>query len=107
LLKGGMERGLEAESTSFSRYNHGECTARKESKKEKQGKSTERQEHVGRGGVKGRGATRKRRGIYEISYACLSVRLNLRAHQQPPTSKKNLADEYLCGETTRRGREGG
>lgn len=30
LLKGGMERGLEAESTSFSRYNRGECTVRNE-----------------------------------------------------------------------------
>lgn len=100
LLKGGMERGLEAESTSFSRYNRGECTVRKTSKKEKQGTGIERQEYVrakGRGGGgEGRGQERLERSAgYEISYACLSVRLNLRAHQQPPTSKKNLAERRI------------
>lgn len=96
LLKGGMERGLEAESTSFSRYNRGECTVRKTSKKEKQGTGIERQEYVR---AKGRGRREQKRlersAGYEISYACLSVRLNLRAHQQPPTSKKNLAERRI------------
>lgn len=68
-----MERGLEAESTSFSRYNRGECTvwngARKRNRgKVWRGKNTWKVE----GGRKGRGATRKRRGIRD--FVCLPVR---------------------------------
>lgn len=72
LLKGGMERGLEAESTSFSRYNHGECTARKESKKEKQGKSTG--EARTRGKTRGEGKRLERGAGYIRDFVCLSVR---------------------------------
>lgn len=59
-LKGGMERGLEAESTSFSRYNRGECTVRNEQERETGEGYEERQEHVE--GKKGGGKGEKRRG---------------------------------------------
>lgn len=82
LLKGGMERGLEAESTSFSRYNRGECTVRNGARKRNRGKGMERQEHVGSGRWVERRkkeerygtarATRKRRGIRD--FVCLPVR---------------------------------
>lgn len=66
------------------------------SKKEKQGKGIERQEYVRTKERGRRGQERLERSAgYEISYACLSVRLNLRAHQQPPTSKKNLAERRI------------
>jgi len=66
------------------------------SKKEKQGKGIERQEYVRTKRRERRGQKRLERSAgYEISYACLSVRLSLRAHQQPPTSKKNLAERRI------------
>lgn len=108
LPKGGMERGLEAESTSFSRYNRGECMER--NGKERGGKRNKgklRREAETRG--KGRGGgrvTRKRRVGYEISYACLSVRLKPRAQPAAANLEEELGRETnISAEKRRRERK--
>lgn len=110
LLKGGMERGLEAESTSFSRYNRGECTVRNEQERET-GKGYReagiREGEGGEGEGGGAGATRKKCGIRD--FVCLPVRPS---EPEGTSAAANLEgrtwqrDEYLCGETTGREREG-
>lgn len=90
-MDGGMERGLEAESTSFSRYKRGV--------QEKRGKATDSERNSHGTGRSARGKEGKKEASgYEISYvcSCLFVRLNPRAHQQPPTSKeRNLAHRRM------------
>jgi len=65
---------LEAESTSFSRYNRGECTARNGEEERETGEKVRRDRNTwetgGREGMAG--ATRKRRGIRD--FVCLPVR---------------------------------
>lgn len=78
-MEGGMERGLEAESTSFSRYKRVECAGgngrieRDELGRKQRRRLTEERERK-------RGERKDAR--FRMS-GCLSVRLNPGAHQQP------------------------
>lgn len=77
--------GTEQERETGKRY--GEAGTR--GKWEESGREEDRE------GMTGASETRKRRGIRDFVCSCLSVRLNLGAHQQPPTSKKNLAERRI------------
>lgn len=108
LPKGGMERGLEAESTSFSRYNRREVQGTKRGGKRNKGRlrrEAETRERGRRAGEKD-GVARKRRAGYEISYACLSVRLKLRAQPAAANLEEELGRETnISAEKRRRERK--
>jgi len=104
LPKGGMERGLEAESTSFSRYNRGECTARNGEEERETG---ERHGETGtRGKRKGGGeGTRKRRGIRD--FVCSPVRPSEPEGTSAAASlQEELGETNTSAEETTAGEEG-
>ena len=88
-----MERGLVAESTSFTQYKRGVRIGENENEKERE-RETER-EREGRKGRKEENRRgwkmenrRKARDTRFRMSGCLSVRLNLGVHQQPPTKEE-------------------
>lgn len=82
-IEGGMERGLEAESTSFSRHKRGVHKSERE---------RERRAWVGNSRTTRRGNEKLERARgYEISYVWLSVRpFEPGTHQQPPGEEEEL-----------------
>lgn len=95
-----LSRRLSVDITVESAWNG---TERNEEERETRESYEERQKHVERGGG---GVTRKRRAGYEISYACLSVRLKLRAQPAAANLEEELGRETnISAEKRRRERK--